>query len=107
MTPEQRRAIIYGRGTDAPPKPAVDPKNPLGLSMAPAGKSIVLKLQDQTLIAASAMHAKELEDEVVKLQRQVKNLESANRRLMAALNKTVAAVRQLEVELANKLDKTF
>jgi conjugal transfer/entry exclusion protein len=106
MTPELR-ALMYGPSTDTPPKPVVATDNPLGLSMAPTGKAITLKMQDMTLIVASAMHVSEVENQVQKLERQIKNLENMNRKLVNSYNKLAGLVRNLELEIANKVDKIF
>lgn len=107
MKPEQLRALIYGRETDSVPKPKVSTDNPLGLSITPAGKAITIKLQDATLIAASAMHVDAVETQVQKLERQLKNVESINRKLVNSYNKLAALVRSLELALDNKVDKIF
>jgi hypothetical protein len=107
MTPEELRALMYGPSTDTPPKPVVSTDNPLGLSMVTTGKAITLKMQDMTLIAASAMHVSEVETQVQKLERQLRNLENMNRKLVNSYNKLAALVRNLELELVNKVDKIF
>lgn len=107
MTPQQIRAMMYGPSNDTPKEL---PKTPptatsLDLKFEPAGKSITIKHGDAVLIAASAMHTQELEREIQKLNRSLKNAESMNRRLMTAYNRLVQQVRNLEIELSNKVDK--
>jgi hypothetical protein len=43
----------------------------------------------------------------LKLERQMKNLENMNRKLVISYNKLAGLVRNLELELANKVDKIF
>jgi hypothetical protein len=64
-------------------------------------------LNELTLIAASAMHVSELEKEIERLHRTIKNLESTNRKIVNSYNRIAMTVRTLEIELANKVDKIF
>jgi hypothetical protein len=99
--------MMYGP-SNSNEKPKELPKvenNPLDLKFEPAGKSITIKHGDAVFIAASAMHTQELEREIQKLGRSLKNAENTNRRLMTAYNRLVAQVRNLEIELSNKVDK--
>lgn len=107
MTPQQIRAMMYGPSNDPLTElPKVLPTaNPLDLKFEPAGKSITIKHGDAVLIAASAMHTQELEREIQKLNRSIKNAESMNRRLITAYNRLAQQMRNLEIELSNKVDK--
>jgi hypothetical protein len=106
MDPAKLRAMIYGPSTDSDtPKKKLAENTPLDLTLFPSGKTITIKLDGETLIAASAMHTQELEKEIGKLQRTIKNLDAQNRRMAVAYNKLANLVRTLELELQNKVDK--
>jgi chaperonin cofactor prefoldin len=105
MDQAKLRAMMYGPATDTTPKKKLDENALLDLIVAPAGKAITIKLAGDTLIAASAMHAQELEKEIGKLHRDIKNLESQNRKLVNSYNKLVTLIRNMELELQNQVDK--
>jgi hypothetical protein len=106
MTPEQRAAMYASIEEDA----ELDVEEPEEVETAlenAGGGMVAIKVGEATATVPTVAYTKILEHRIAILERQLKNANNANRRLVVSLNQLIRAVSNLESQLDNKLDKPF